>query len=128
MRASCTGKFLVSNSHHLPMHGERTGQLLNRLVLKPRDVEPPSRHARKRCDHGNVRSHHRNAAETRSTYNVNGSGMSVAVIDTGVDYNNAALGGGFGPGDKVIAGYDFAGSIPATPSPRPRSTARPSPD
>lgn len=34
--------------------------------------------------------------------------MSVAVIDTGVDYNNAALGGGFGPGDKVIAGYDFA--------------------
>ena len=34
--------------------------------------------------------------------------MTVAVIDTGVDYNNPALGGGFGPGDKVIAGYDFA--------------------
>ena len=34
--------------------------------------------------------------------------MTVAVIDTGVDYNNSALGGGFGPGNKVIAGYDFA--------------------
>ncbi len=34
--------------------------------------------------------------------------MTVAVIDTGVDYNNPALGGGFGPGAKVIAGYDFS--------------------
>ena len=34
--------------------------------------------------------------------------MAVAVIDTGVDYNNPALGGGFGPGNKVIAGFDFA--------------------
>jgi len=47
-------------------------------------------------------------AQTRSTFNVDGSGMTVAVIDTGVDYNNPALGGGFGPGYKVIAGYDFA--------------------
>jgi subtilisin family serine protease len=48
------------------------------------------------------------AATTRSTYNVDGSGMTVAVIDTGVDYNNLALGGGIGSNDKVIAGYDFA--------------------
>jgi len=48
------------------------------------------------------------AAATRSTYHVDGTGMTVAVIDTGVDYNNPALGGGFGPNDKVIAGYDFA--------------------
>ncbi len=34
--------------------------------------------------------------------------MTVAVIDTGVDYNNPAFGGGIGPGYKVIAGYDFA--------------------
>jgi subtilisin family serine protease len=49
-----------------------------------------------------------NAAQVRSTYNVDGAGMTVAVIDTGVDYNNSALGGSFGPGSKVIAGYDFA--------------------
>jgi subtilisin family serine protease len=48
------------------------------------------------------------AAAARSAYNVDGAGMTVAVIDTGVDYNNPALGGGFGPGNKVIAGYDFA--------------------
>jgi type VI secretion system secreted protein VgrG len=33
--------------------------------------------------------------------------MTVAVIDTGVDYNNSALGSGFGPGAKVVAGFDF---------------------
>jgi type VI secretion system secreted protein VgrG len=48
------------------------------------------------------------AAQARSTYNVDGSGKTVAVIDTGVDYNNAALGSGFGPNDKVVAGFDFA--------------------
>jgi type VI secretion system secreted protein VgrG len=48
------------------------------------------------------------SAQTRSTFNVDGSGMTVAVIDTGVDYDNSALGGGFGPGYKVVAGYDFA--------------------
>jgi subtilisin family serine protease len=51
------------------------------------------------------------AAATRSAYNVAGAGMTVAVIDTGVDYNNPALGGGFGPNAKVIAGYDFGDGI-----------------
>lgn len=48
------------------------------------------------------------AAATRSAYGVQGNGLTVAMIDTGVDYNNPALGGGFGPGAKVIAGYNFA--------------------
>ena len=48
------------------------------------------------------------ASQVRSTYGVQGTGMAVAVIDTGVDYNNPALGGGFGPNNKVIAGFDFA--------------------
>jgi len=39
--------------------------------------------------------------------NINGKGVTVAIIDTGVDYNLPVLGGGFGPGHKVIAGYDF---------------------
>ena len=47
------------------------------------------------------------AAAARSSFAVDGSGMTVAVIDTGVDYNNSALGGAFGPNAKVIAGYDF---------------------
>lgn len=36
-----------------------------------------------------------------------GSGETVAVVDTGVDYQDADLGNGFGPGHKVVAGYDF---------------------
>ena len=37
-----------------------------------------------------------------------GAGVVVAIIDTGIDYNHPALGGGIGPGRKVIGGYDFA--------------------
>jgi type VI secretion system secreted protein VgrG len=48
------------------------------------------------------------ASQVRSSYNVDGTGMTVAVIDTGIDYNNPSLGGRFGPGAKVIGGFDFA--------------------
>lgn len=33
-----------------------------------------------------------------------GKGIKVAVIDSGVDYNLPALGGGFGPNKKVYTG------------------------
>lgn len=36
-----------------------------------------------------------------------GKGIIVGVIDTGIDYNNPDLGGGFGPQYKVIGGYNF---------------------
>ncbi len=39
-----------------------------------------------------------------------GAGVTVAVLDTGVDYDHPALGGGFGPGFKVVGGHDFASS------------------
>ena len=38
---------------------------------------------------------------------LNGAGQTIAVLDSGVDYNLPQLGGGFGPGFKVEAGYDF---------------------
>ena len=37
-----------------------------------------------------------------------GKDVLVGIIDTGIDYNNPALGGGFGPAFRVIGGYDFA--------------------
>ncbi|HWE35735.1 MAG TPA: S8 family serine peptidase [Isosphaeraceae bacterium] len=52
------------------------------------------------------------ATAARAKYGVTGAGQAVAVIDTGVDYNNVDLGAGFGPGHKVVAGYDFADSSP----------------
>jgi len=40
-------------------------------------------------------------------YNNEGDSIIIAIIDTGIDYTHPALGGGFGPGYKVIGGYDF---------------------
>ncbi|MCX9026386.1 MAG: S8 family serine peptidase [Candidatus Methanoperedens sp.] len=42
-----------------------------------------------------------------NTYGYTGTGIKVAIIDTGIDYNHPDLGGGFGPGKKVADGYDF---------------------
>ncbi|HYK06118.1 MAG TPA: S8 family serine peptidase [Thermoanaerobaculia bacterium] len=42
-----------------------------------------------------------------SSLGTSGSGIVVAVIDTGIDYTHPALGGGMGAGFKVIGGRDF---------------------
>ncbi|MCF6270669.1 MAG: S8 family serine peptidase [Melioribacteraceae bacterium] len=42
-----------------------------------------------------------------SQFGVKGDSIVIAIIDTGIDYLHPALGGGFGPGFKVIGGYDF---------------------
>ncbi|WP_406841646.1 S8 family serine peptidase (plasmid) [Streptomyces sp. AHU1] len=36
-----------------------------------------------------------------------GAGVTIAILDTGVDYTHPDLGDGIGPGHKVVAGYDF---------------------
>ena len=41
-----------------------------------------------------------------------GKGVKVGVIDSGIDYMHEALGGGFGPGFKVVGGYDFVNNDP----------------
>jgi hypothetical protein len=46
------------------------------------------------------------ADSVRSLYDTEGDSIMVGIIDTGIDYNHPALGGGFGPGFKVIGGYD----------------------
>ncbi|MDB5349998.1 MAG: in-like serine protease [Planctomycetota bacterium] len=52
------------------------------------------------------------AAVTRDTYHVDGTGLSAAMIDTGVDYTNPALGGdGYGPGHKVVDGFEFSQNV-----------------
>jgi hypothetical protein len=40
-------------------------------------------------------------------YGTRGEGITIGIIDSGVDYTHPALGGGFGPGYKVIDGWDF---------------------
>lgn len=43
----------------------------------------------------------------QSIYPYRGTGYTVAVLDTGIDYNHPDLGGGFGAGKRVVAGFDF---------------------
>ena len=39
---------------------------------------------------------------------VRGQGVIVAIVDTGIDYTHPDLGGCFGPGCRVVAGYDVS--------------------
>lgn len=40
---------------------------------------------------------------------ITGAGVHVALIDSGIDYQHPDLGGCFGPGCRVIRGFDFVG-------------------
>ncbi|KAJ7255387.1 subtilisin-like protein [Mycena rebaudengoi] len=58
---------------------------------------------------------------------LDGKGIIVGIIDTGVDYLHPALGGGFGPGFKVAGGWDlvgdnYDGSSDPVPDSDPRDT------
>jgi minor extracellular serine protease Vpr len=45
----------------------------------------------------------------QSDLGLTGAGVKVGVIDSGIDYHHPDLGGGFGPGYRVVTGYDFVG-------------------
>ncbi|CAO3613690.1 unnamed protein product [Cunninghamella blakesleeana] len=51
-----------------------------------------------------------------------GKNMTIAVIDSGVDFLHPALGGGFGPGFKVVAGADLVGDHFDPNNPPPPNT------
>jgi subtilisin family serine protease len=48
-----------------------------------------------------------NADDVWTALGATGTGTTVAIIDTGIDYTHPDLGGGVGPGYKVLGGYDF---------------------
>jgi len=62
-----------------------------------------------------------NAKEVRHTYS--GQGVSVAIVDSGIDYTHPMLGGGGFPNTKVIGGFD-TGDMDFDPMPMtPHGTA-----
>ena len=48
------------------------------------------------------------AADIGAQFGFDGSGQTIAVIDSGIAWDHAALGDGFGEGNKVVGGWDFA--------------------
>lgn len=50
--------------------------------------------------------------QVRSRFGVTGQGVRVGIVDTGIDYEHPALGGGFGPGHRVAGGWDFVNDDP----------------
>ena len=94
------------HAHDGALHGEKAGHSMGHHGAQLRELERPAG----AIETGATTAYDPiiGASGVRSTYNVQGTGMAVAVIDTGVDYKNPALGGGFGPNNKVVAGFDFA--------------------
>jgi subtilisin family serine protease len=57
-----------------------------------------------------------------------GAGVKVAVMDTGIDYDHPDLGGCYGPGCRVVYGYDFVGDAYNADSTSPSYNPVPVPD
>lgn len=53
-------------------------------------------------------SHSGQLQDLRNQFDVDGTGQTIAVIDSGIAFDHAALGGGFGTSYKIVGGYDFA--------------------
>ena len=64
----------------------------------------------------------------QSSLGLTGAGVRVAVMDTGVDFDNPDLGGCFGPGCRVEIGYDFVGDTYNNDSTSPTYNPVPTPD
>jgi hypothetical protein len=47
------------------------------------------------------------AAAISAFGSITGAGQTIAILDSGINWADPILGGGFGAGHKVIAGYDF---------------------
>ncbi|EFX04725.1 subtilisin-like serine protease [Grosmannia clavigera kw1407] len=58
----------------------------------------------------NMSVHHMTGVDKLHEAGIRGKGVTVGVVDTGVLYTHPALGGGFGPGYKVVGGYDLVGN------------------
>jgi hypothetical protein len=48
------------------------------------------------------------ASQVHDQYGLDGGGQTVAVIDSGIAWDHLALGEGYGPGYRVVGGWDFA--------------------
>jgi len=97
-----TSKYTYENLSALSGAVSREG--LNKLLANPTVAHiEPVRYARPALRQAISLA---SAMEVRQIYD--GSGIAIAIVDTGIDYTHPMLGGGGFPNAKVIGGYDFA--------------------
>ncbi|KAH6665289.1 peptidase S8/S53 domain-containing protein [Plectosphaerella plurivora] len=72
-------------------------------LTKRQDDAPPY------PDWANIHPHLLTNVDKAHELGYDGSGVIIAIVDSGVEYNHPALGGGFGPGFKFESGWDLVG-------------------
>ncbi|KAG7098361.1 hypothetical protein E1B28_000319 [Marasmius oreades] len=83
---------LMINSKHRPIAG--------RVITSPDDFTfPPDTES----------THALTGVDKLHAQGISGRGIKIGIIDSGIDYTHPALGSGFGPGHKVVGGFDFVG-------------------
>ncbi|KAI1495697.1 peptidase S8/S53 domain-containing protein [Biscogniauxia marginata] len=92
------------------------GQVRTRSLLS--STAPPLK--RQAAENDTFSPHVMTQVDRLRAEGVTGKGFRVAIVDSGIDWKHPALGGCFGPGCLVEAGYDFTGDTfvpPGTPMP-----------
>ncbi|KAM4057922.1 subtilase family protein [Hirsutella rhossiliensis] len=81
-----------------------------RTVRLPPTVRHPTvKSAPRGAEAANASVHRWTGVDKLHAAGMTGKGVKVAIVDSGVDYTHKALGGCFGPGCRVMGGYDFVG-------------------
>ncbi|KAJ4326312.1 hypothetical protein N0V84_003178 [Fusarium piperis] len=81
-----------------PAANDTTGDTLRQRQITPRDTAKDT-----------FSPHVMTQVDKLRAEGVTGKGIRVAIVDSGIDYTHPALGGCFGPGCLVEAGWDFTG-------------------
>ncbi|TDZ16764.1 Minor extracellular protease vpr [Colletotrichum orbiculare MAFF 240422] len=84
-------------------------EVANVWVNEEVQLAPPEPRAAAVDEASSYTTHNATGVTKLHAQGIFGKGVKVGVVDTGIWYNHPALGGGFGPGFKVAAGYDFVG-------------------
>ncbi|KAH7102093.1 subtilisin-like protein [Auriculariales sp. MPI-PUGE-AT-0066] len=79
------------------------------IVVIPKSERTVKPTVLKEPDENRLNVHTLTGVDKAHAAGITGKGIKIAMVDSGVDYTLAPLGGGFGPGFKVSGGYDFLG-------------------
>ncbi len=95
----------VLGSHTLQLHGAIDNPLSidNHLAMVPAAAQATAAHVATGWDH------------VQQQFGLTGKGQTVAVIDSGIAWDHVSLGKGFGPGYRVVGGWDFTEENDANP-------------